>query len=304
METVRTRAAMQARVATLRDKGARLGLVPTMGALHAGHLALLDTARAGIDFVVASVFVNPTQFGPGEDFERYPRDLEADARMLAGAGCDLLFAPAASDMYASDARTVVEVGSMGDVLCGRSRPGHFRGVTTVVAKLFHLVQPQVAVFGRKDAQQAVILGRMVRDLDWPVELRVVPTVRDPDGLAMSSRNAYLGPEERREALLLHEALGAGRDALQQGERHGPAIAARMRGVLDRGSQLIIDYAAVVDPGTLAPLEAVAGRVLLAVAAFVGRTRLIDNFVLEVQGDGVRDAPLLGWSDGPHAGGTR
>jgi len=207
-------------------------------------------------------------------------------------------------MYANDARTVVEVGSLGDVLCGHSRPGHFRGVTTVVAKLFHIVQPHVAVFGQKDAQQAVILGRMVRDLDWPVELRIMPTMRDPDGLAMSSRNAYLGPEERREALLLHEALGAGREALKQGERHGATIAAHMRVVLDRGPQLRIDYVAVVDPETLTPIEVVTGRTLLAVAAFVGRTRLIDNLVLEARGADVRDATLLGSSDGSHPGGIR
>jgi pantoate--beta-alanine ligase len=289
VEIVRDKAAMQRHAATRR--GARVGFVPTMGALHAGHLTLLDHARPGCDLVVASVFVNPTQFGPGEDFERYPRDLDADAHELERAGCDLLFAPSAADMYAADAATRVEVADLQDVLCGASRPGHFRGVATVVAKLFNLVQPQVAVFGQKDAQQAVILQRMVRDLDFPVEIRVAPIVRDTDGVALSSRNAYLSADERRDARLLRAALDAAVAALAGGARSAAAVTAAMRAVLAGGAAVRLDYTAVVDAATLRPLDTLSGRVLVAVAAFVGRTRLIDNVVLDVRGDAVREVGL-------------
>ena len=192
--------AMQGESSRLRLQGRRLGFVPTMGALHDGHLSLLPVARAGCDRIVVSIFVNPTQFGPREDLERYPRDLEGDLRQLERAGCDLVFTPEAADMYAAEARTHVEVRELDGVLCGASRPGHFRGVATVVAKLFHLVQPHVAVFGQKDAQQAILLRRMVRDLNFDVVLRIGPIVRDPDGLALSSRNRYLSAAERRDLL--------------------------------------------------------------------------------------------------------
>jgi pantoate--beta-alanine ligase len=288
VDIVRDKASMRRRAATWA--GARVGFVPTMGALHAGHLSLLERARPGCDTVVASVFVNPTQFGAGEDFERYPRDLERDADLLAAAGCDLLFAPTPADMYAVDAVTTVDVGVQ-DVLCGASRPGHFRGVATVVAKLFHLVQPAVAVFGQKDAQQVVVLQRMVRDLDFPIELRVAPTVRDADGLALSSRNAYLTPAERAEALLLHAALQAAAAAVRGGERRSERVAAAARAVLDRGRLVRVDYVAIVDAAGLRAVNEVAGRVLIAVAAFVGGTRLIDNVVLETHGTAVREVGL-------------
>jgi len=289
VDITRDKAAMRRWVAERR--GLRIGFVPTMGALHAGHLSLVERARPGCDRVVASVFVNPTQFGPHEDYERYPRDLARDADLLATAGCDLVFAPETAEMYAHDAQTTIDVGAMQTVLCGAARPGHFRGVATVVAKLFHLVQPAVAVFGQKDAQQVVILQRMVRDLDFPVELRVAPIVRDADGLALSSRNAYLGPDERHDALLLHAALQAAAAALRDGERAGERIAAAARAVLERGTFLRLDYVAAVDPASLAPLANVTGRVLIAVAAWVGSTRLIDNLVLDVRGTAVREVVL-------------
>jgi pantoate--beta-alanine ligase len=284
---------MQRRGRELQREGARIGLVPTMGALHAGHLSLVRRARPGCDLVCASIFVNPMQFGPGEDLERYPRDLAGDLARLEAEGCDLVFAPSSAGMYAPEARTVVEVRELEDVLCGRSRPGHFRGVATVVAKLLHLVQPAVAVFGQKDAQQAIVLRRMIHDLDWPVEMRIAPIVRDPDGLAMSSRNAYLSPDERRDGLLLHAALGAARATIEAGERRPAAVLERARGVLATGTRLRVDYVEIVDTEALRPLEAIAGQVLVATAASVGATRLIDNVVLDVQGGHVRESELQG-----------
>ncbi len=293
MEVIRDRAAMRRRAAELAAAGNRVGFVPTMGALHAGHLSLLQIARPGCHRVAASIFVNPLQFGPGEDFERYPRDLPGDLRLLERAGCDLVFAPEATAMFAADASTAVEVGGLQDVLCGASRPGHFRGVATIVAKLFNLVRPAVAVFGQKDAQQAILLRRMVRDLDWPVELRVAPIVRDADGLALSSRNAYLTVEERRSALALSAALGAARERLAAGERRAPRVREVMREVLAGTPLVRLDYAEITDTEQLRPLDIVEGRVLLAVAAFVGRTRLIDNLVVDLRGGEVRDADLNG-----------
>ena len=293
MELIRTRAAMQQRARELRRDGVRVGLVPTMGALHAGHLSLVERVRPECGLVAASIFVNPLQFGPSEDFERYPRDLDGDVAQLERAGCGLVFAPEAPEMYAPEARTVVEVRALQDVLCGRSRPGHFRGVATVVAKLLHLVQPDVVVFGQKDAQQAIVLRRMLRDLDWPVTMRVAPTVRDADGLALSSRNAYLTPEERRQAPLLHAALGAAQRAIEAGERRAAAALAAARAVLDTGRLLRVDYLELVETEGLRPLEQIEGEALIAVAAFLGKTRLIDNVILEVRGGSVRETELRG-----------
>jgi len=291
MLVLRDKRAMQEHAGEQRRAGRRLGLVPTMGALHAGHLSLLGLARPGCDQVVASIFVNPLQFGPGEDLERYPRDLQGDVRQLEAAGCDLVFAPEAADMYAPGASTRVEVHGLDAVLCGRSRPGHFVGVATVVAKLLHIVQPHVAVFGQKDAQQAILLRRMVRDLDWPVTLRFGPIWRDPDGLALSSRNVYLSAAERREALLLHEALQRARALVESGERRAETVRTAARQVLERGAHVRVDYFEAVEIETLQPLPLLAGRVLLAVAASVGKTRLIDNLLLEVRGDQVAEAEL-------------
>lgn len=290
MQLVRTRVEMQQVAARLRAAGHRIGFVPTMGALHAGHISLLDRVR-DCDRIIVSIFVNPIQFGRGEDLERYPRDLEADCEQLQAAGCHVVFAPSTGDMYGAEARTRVVVEGLEDVLCGESRPGHFRGVATVVTKLFHIVQPHVAVFGQKDAQQALVLRRMADDLDFDVAIRVAPTVRDPDGLALSSRNAYLSAEERSEALLLHESLRAAHRLIEAGERDADAVRARVRDVLSRGATLQVDYADVVETTSLRSVRTLEGCVLVAVAAILGRARLIDNVVLEVRDAGVREVSL-------------
>jgi pantoate--beta-alanine ligase len=294
LQLVRSRIEMQQVAAHLRDAGHRIGFVPTMGALHAGHISLLDHVR-DCDRIIVSIFVNPIQFGPGEDLERYPRDLDADCEQLRAAGCHLVFAPAAADMYGPAAHTRVVVEELEDVLCGASRPGHFRGVATIVSKLFHIVQPHVAVFGQKDAQQALVLRRMSDDLDFGVQIRVAPIVRDPDGLALSSRNAYLSAEERPEALLLHESLCRARSLIEGGERDAERVRARMRSVLARGAALQVDYVDIVETTTLRAVRTLQGRFLVAVAAVLGSTRLIDNVVLEV-----RDAETYEVSlDAPH-----
>lgn len=291
MEVLRDKKALRARIHHRHRGGKRLGFVPTMGALHAGHLSLVERARIGCDAVLVSIFVNPLQFGPREDLSRYPRDLENDLRQLDAAGCDLVFAPESAEMYAPDATTIVDAGPLGDRLCGRTRPGHFRGVTTVVAKLFDLVQPDVAVFGQKDAQQALLVRRMVRDLDYDVELRFGPIVREGDGLAMSSRNAYLSREARHQAVLLSQGLGEARAALVAGERRARVVVEKVRSVLARGPEVRVDYVELVHPGTLESVEHATGDLLLAVAAWVGETRLIDNLLLRVQGKDVREVDL-------------
>ena len=297
MQLVRSRVEMQRLAARLRAAGQRIGLVPTMGALHAGHVSLLERV-ADCDRVVTSIFVNPIQFGAGEDLERYPRDLDGDCERLAAAGCHVVFAPDIGDMYSAASRTRVVVEELEDVLCGASRPGHFRGVATVVTKLFHIVQPHVAVFGQKDAQQVLVLQRLCADLDFDIEVRVGPIVRDPDGLAMSSRNAYLDADERAEALLLHESLRRARQLVQDGERDAARLRQAMRQTLGRGARLDIDYVEVVETPTLRALEQLDGRVLIAVAAAVRGTRLIDNLVLDVRGDDVREVSLESSSANP------
>ncbi len=260
-------------------KGKRLGLVPTMGALHEGHLSLIRAARAQCDLVAASIFVNPTQFGPNEDFAQYPRSFERDCELLKKEGVDLLFAPSVEEMYPPGAITHVTVEGMSDKLCGRSRPGHFRGVTTVVAKLFNIVEPEVAFFGQKDAAQFAILRRMVRDLDFPIELIACPIVREPDGLALSSRNAYLDPQQRKSALVLHRSLMEVRRLFDQGERNAARLIATGRNTFASEPRLRLDYFEIVDPETLDAMAEVRAPALVAVAAFVGTTRLIDNLVL-------------------------
>jgi len=300
MRVVRSKKEAQREVDALRRNGARLGLVPTMGALHAGHLSLVQRAQPGCDLVMASIFVNPLQFGPNEDLERYPRDLSGDLHKLEEAGVGLVFTPEAGDMIGQETWTHVEVAHLGEGLCGARRPGHFRGVTTIVAKLFHVLQPHVAVFGLKDAQQAIVLRRMVQDLDYDVELRYGPIVRDPDGLALSSRNAYLTPEERSEALLLQQSLAAARRSLEAGQRHGAEIERTIRSVLQSGSQLQIDYVACVDTESLQALPLLHGRVLIAVGAQVGTTHLIDNLIVAVDDDTVRQVDIDGRSIGEGA----
>jgi len=264
----------------VRRVGERLAFVPTMGALHEGHLSLVQAARERADRVVVSVFVNPTQFGPGEDFEHYPRDSERDAALLAGAGTDAVWFPATEDLYPEGATTwVVETG-LSAHLEGEARPGHFRGVTTVVAKLLQVVEPDLLVMGQKDAQQAAVVGRMLRDLKSPVELVVAPTRRESDGLALSSRNAYLSASERRQAVCLWEALQGARDAWRAGEEDPEEVVRRMMARITAEPDTTVDYAAVVDPETFESAERLQAGTLLLLAVRVGKTRLIDNLPLD------------------------
>ena len=279
MQLVTAIADLRAWVRGRRAAAERIALVPTMGALHEGHLALVDEARRRADRVVMSLFVNPLQFGPAEDLTRYPRDLAGDRALAASRGVDVLFAPDTAAMYPSDSEVRVVPGPTADRWEGASRPGHFAGVLTVVAKLFHLVEPDVACFGRKDMQQVVLIRQMVRDLDWPLELAVVPTVREPDGLALSSRNRYLSPDERRDALGLSRALAAAHAAWRGGERKASQIEARMREVLAMSTGVRPEYIAVTEPIALAPVETVDHGTVIALAARVGGTRLIDNIIL-------------------------
>jgi pantoate--beta-alanine ligase len=257
----------------------RIGFVPTMGALHEGHLSLVRAARAQCESVVVSIFVNPLQFGPNEDLAKYPRTFERDRELLERERVDILFAPSVEDMYPKDAVTYLTVEGMSEKLCGKSRPGHFRGVTTVVAKLFHIVEPDLAFFGQKDAAQCAIIRRMVRDLNFLVEIVVGPIVREPDGLAMSSRNAYLSPQERNSALVLHRALIEVKKRFDQGERSANKLAEAGNHVLSQEPGVRPDYLEIVDPDTLDPISEIRSQTLVAVAAFVGATRLIDNVVL-------------------------
>lgn len=268
-------------VAEARRRGLRVGLVPTMGALHAGHLRLIEAARAQTGFVVVSLFVNPTQFGPNEDFSRYPRPLERDLELCGAAGVDLVFHPEPAVLYPPGYRTYVEVTGLQDVLCGAARPGHFRGVATVVLKLFNLVQPDCAFFGQKDAQQVRLLQQMVQDLNVPVEVCVCPIVREADGLALSSRNRYLEAEERRHAPILYRALTAARRRIEAGERDAAVVREAMREQIASLPDAVLDYAAVVDADTLQELDQVAPSrsVLLALAVKFGGTRLIDNLLI-------------------------
>ena len=267
----------EARAAKLQGK--RVGFVPTMGALHDGHVSLVRAARAQSDFVVASIFVNPTQFGPNEDLTKYPRTFEADRKKLEAEGVDLLFAPSVEEMYPTGAVTFVTTEGITDRLDGSSRPGHFRGVTTVVAKLFHIVEPDVAFFGQKDAAQVAIIGRMVRDLMFPVEIVVAPIVREPDSLALSSRNAYLSPAERNQATVLSRALHEVEARYRAGEHSSIKLIEAARQVFSSEPSVRVDYIEVVDPDTLEAVSQAPRGTLVAVAAFVGMTRLIDNVVL-------------------------
>jgi pantoate--beta-alanine ligase len=257
-----------------------VGLVPTMGALHAGHRSLIKAARARNDFVVVSIFVNPTQFGPHEDLARYPRPLEDDVRQCAEEGVDLIFHPEPATMYPPGFRTWVEVTGLQDVLEGASRPGHFRGVATVVLKLFNQVAPDRAYFGQKDAQQARVIQQMVRDLDVSIEIVVCPIIREPDGLALSSRNRYLEPDQRRQAVVLHQALQEARRSYLAGERSAARLAAVLRSRIESAPGATLDYAAVVDADTFGPIENIDRATLLALAVRFGSTRLIDNQMLE------------------------
>jgi pantoate--beta-alanine ligase len=275
---VTTAADLRATLGEVRRAGRSIGLIPTMGALHAGHLSLVQAARRSNDFAVATIFVNPAQFGPHEDYGRYPRTLEADLAALGAVGTDLVFAPSAEDVYGPRHATYVEVGDVAEPLEGRCRPGHFRGVATVVLKLFNMAMPKRAYFGQKDLQQTLVIRRMVADLDLPIEVRVRPTVREPDGLAMSSRNAYLTAADRERARSLYRALTKAAELVAAGERQAETVQAAMQSVL-AGATDRIDYAVLADAESLAPIEVIDRPVAALIAAFVGHTRLIDNHIL-------------------------
>jgi pantoate--beta-alanine ligase len=283
MKVCSTIAEARAASRAARASGKRLGLVPTMGALHEGHLSLVRAAKAQCDSVAVSLFVNPTQFSPTEDLSKYPRQFDRDRQLLEKEGVDILFAPSVEEIYPStptphDA-TWVSVEGLSERLDGRSRPGHFRGVTTIVAKLFHIVEPDAAFFGQKDAAQLAIIRRMVRDLNFPVEIVACPIVREPDGLAMSSRNAYLNADDRARALVLHRALEQVERDFQSGERIATTLIAAAKEVFARQPNVVLDYCEIVDPDTLNPVERILHPTLVAVAAHVGTTRLIDNVIL-------------------------
>ncbi len=262
-----------------RSARKKVGFVPTMGYFHDGHLSLMRYARKEVDTLAISIYVNPLQFGPQEDFAAYPRDLERDLRLAEEVGVDMVFAPSDEEMYPPGFQTLVRVLHLQRPLCGWSRPGHFDGVTTVVTKLFHIVEPELAYFGQKDYQQAQILRRMTRDLNFPVEIRILPTVREKDGLAMSSRNTYLNAEERQLAPELYRALQMAEDAFTRGERNAERLRALVRAHLDRFPAFRIDYVEVVHPETLEPLAHIEEGAVVAVAAYLGRARLIDNLLL-------------------------
>ncbi|NJL28310.1 MAG: pantoate--beta-alanine ligase [Thermoanaerobaculia bacterium] len=266
-------------VTAWRDEGARIGFVPTMGALHEGHLSLVRLARGRGAKVIVSVFVNPAQFGPKEDLGTYPRQLERDAELLAGAGCDLLFVPGVETIYPPGYDTWISVEGPSTGLEGDERPGHFRGVATVVYRLFQLVRPDFAVFGEKDAQQLAVVRQLVRDLELGIEIVAGETVREPDGLAMSSRNVYLDPDERRAAAVLHRALALAAEAVRRGERRSAEILRLVRAELESEPRVQIDYAAVVDADSFQSVETVSGRCVVPIAVRIGKTRLIDNLQL-------------------------
>ncbi len=283
MLTITTVAAMKDAARAEKSAGRTIGFVPTMGYLHEGHLSLVRASKAATDTTVVSIFVNPAQFGPLEDFARYPRDHDRDAALLVGEGTDMLFIPEVADIYPSGFRTFVEVEGLQDKLCGRTRPGHFRGVCTVVLKFFEIVRPDKAYFGQKDVQQSLILKKMTADLDLGVEIEVRPIVREPDGLAMSSRNKYLSPDDRRAAGVLRRSLAAAATAIRGGERRPEVVIGLIRGLIGREPAARIDYVEIVDAGTLeAAPDAEPGR-LIALAVYFGTTRLIDNLSIPAEG---------------------
>jgi pantoate--beta-alanine ligase len=280
MRRVQTIVDMKAEARAQSSAGRTIGLVPTMGALHEGHLSLVRECRRSVAVTVVSIFVNPLQFGPGEDFRVYPRNVEQDAALLEKEGVDVLFLPGAAEMYPAGFQTTVEVERLQEHLCGASRPGHFKGVATVVLKLLNIVRPGIAFFGQKDAQQAVVVQRMVADLNLDVTIRVMPTVRESDGLAMSSRNAYLSVAERQAAAVLSRSLAEARRAFEGGERRAAAVTARVRDIIAAEPQARIDYVEVVGWPDLGRVDIIDRDALVALAVTIGRTRLIDNTILE------------------------
>jgi pantoate--beta-alanine ligase len=279
MKIVRSIKQMQKASRKIRQNGGSIGFVPTMGALHRGHLSLIRRARKDNNIVVVSIFVNPAQFGAGEDFKKYPRALRQDAALCKKEGVDLIFYPSLKAMYPAGHKTHVNVQHLSDRLCGKFRPGHFRGVTTVVKKLFNIVHPDVAYFGQKDAQQAVIIKKMVRDLNMPLEIKVLPTVREKSGLAMSSRNKYLGQEEKKDAAVLYKALNLVSRLIKRGNRNYQSIIQKARAVISQKKNISLQYISIVNLEDLLPVKKTRGKVLIALAAHIGKVRLIDNIII-------------------------
>ena len=280
MHVVNTIKDVRQAVASARADGRKIGFVPTMGALHDGHISLIERAVADCDFVVVSIFVNPTQFAPDEDFDKYPRDLDSDSAICQKTGADLIFAPSAAEMYPRENITWVDVEKITERLCGKFRQGHFRGVTTVCAKLFNIVCPDAAFFGQKDAQQSIVIKRMVSDMNMPLEIVVCPTVRQEDGLALSSRNKYLTASQRKDALLISEALKACDEQILGGQRDCRTLIEQMKKILS-GGDIELEYLGIVDIETLDSIASIESNALVAIAAYVGKTRLIDNFIVDL-----------------------
>ena len=281
VKTITSPSAMTRFVKKARAKGKTVGFVPTMGYLHDGHMALVRNAKRENDMVVMSIFVNPAQFGPKEDYAKYPRDFKKDSRLAKKEGVDVIFYPAVKSMYLPNHSTYVTVEKLTTNLCGRSRPGHFKGVATVVTKLFNIVPADTSYFGQKDAQQAFIISRMARDLNIPMKIKVVPTVREEDGLAMSSRNVYLDGNERREAAALFKSLSLAKKLISEGERNSKKIIRAIKDFTTKNSSAKIDYVSIIDTDELKDIKTLKGRILIAIAAYFGKTRLIDNMILEV-----------------------
>lgn len=273
--------AMQKKADELRAIGKKIGFVPTMGFLHEGHLNLIREAKKRCDTTIMSIYVNPTQFGPDEDLDDYPRDFDRDCSLAEKEGCDIIFHPDSKQIYPDNYLTYVEVEDITSVLCGASRPGHFKGVTTIVTKLFNIVKPHVAVFGQKDAQQAIVIKKMTRDLNLDIDIVVAPIVREKDGLAKSSRNTYLSGDEREQALVLNQSLKMAEKEIKSGERNAEKLKSAIVDLITRQPDAVIDYVEIVEADTLAPVTIITNEVLIALAVKIGRTRLIDNIVVQV-----------------------
>jgi len=280
MKIIKSVSSMQRLSSSLKEQSKKIGLVPTMGFLHEGHLSLIGIAKKNSDVVVVSIFVNPTQFGSNEDYNGYPRDLARDKKLLEKREVDILFIPRLKDMYPNGYTTYVEVEKLSRVLCGKSRPIHFRGVTTIVAKLFNIVRPDIAVFGEKDAQQAIIIKRMVKDLNFPVKIITGPTIREQDGLAVSSRNTYLSEAERKDAPVLHQALLLAKNLIEKGETDVNKIVSSIKKLIQKKKSAKIDYISIVRKDTLKPVSRIQGEVLIALAVRFGEARLIDNITIK------------------------
>lgn len=280
MKIIRKIKGLRQEIKKIKSAGKSIGFVPTMGALHQGHVSLIRRARRECNKVVVSIFVNPTQFSPKEDYKRYPRNLKKDAQICRKDGVDIIFCPQTAEMYPQGFKSYVSVSGLSDCLCGKSRPGHFKGVATVVAKLFNLTAPDKAYFGQKDAQQAAVIRSMVADLNIPVEIRVLPTAREKDGLALSSRNAYLSEGQRSDALVLSQALKLARVLIKSDSRDASVIMRQMRRLIQNKKSARVDYIALVNPQDLKPLKIISGPCLVALAVYIGKTRLIDNTLIE------------------------